>query len=447
MQVKGKAKKVTIYIGESDKWKHKPLYTAILEMLKAEDCAGATVTRGIAGFGAHSRIHTASLVALSADLPLIIEWVDNPTRVRRVMPSLQEMVIEGLITVQNVEVVTYSQRSMRQIPATIPVQDIMSREVHAVRADTPLLKIIELLLDNVYRAIPVVDENKHVVGIVTEGNLLDRLEILATSAQRQLTQDEMAAQLQNLRRIDQTVAKAMTPVPIIVTADTNIAQVVKLMIEHDIKRLPVVNSEERLMGIVSRVDVLRTLSQPPVVELPRKNPPLGHHVQVGGVMTTDVPTVHADASLSDIIELLVSNIRRRVVVIDNDQRVVGIITDGDLIKQATLTERSGIIHALTHRVLPQQTDSLDLSRRTAAEVMTGQTITVTPETTLSDALKLLLKYHIKRLPVIDAEGKLVGMIGRGGILQVLGQATGIPGSRRYPIERENERENSESSSD
>ena len=71
MEILGHAKKVTIYIGESDRWEGKPLYVAILEMLKAEDCAGATVTRALAGFGAHSRIHTARLVDLSADLPTI----------------------------------------------------------------------------------------------------------------------------------------------------------------------------------------------------------------------------------------------------------------------------------------------------------------------------------------------------------------------------------------
>ena len=105
MEIVGTATKVTIYIGESDRWGQKSLYMAILELLKAEDCAGATVTRGLAGFGAHSRIRTASIVDLSADLPLVIEWVDDPARVARVMPRLAEMVSEGLITCQEVEVV------------------------------------------------------------------------------------------------------------------------------------------------------------------------------------------------------------------------------------------------------------------------------------------------------------------------------------------------------
>ena len=100
MEIVGIATKVTIYIGESDRLGQKSLYMAILEMLKAEDCAGATVLRGLAGFGAHSRIRTATIVDLSSDLPLVIEWVDDPARVARVMPRLTGMVSEGLITCQ-----------------------------------------------------------------------------------------------------------------------------------------------------------------------------------------------------------------------------------------------------------------------------------------------------------------------------------------------------------
>lgn len=105
MDILGPATKVTLYIGESDRWRGKPLHMAILELLKSTDCAGATVTRGIAGFGCHSRIRTASIVDLSADLPLVVEWVDDPARVEQVMPQLAQMVTKGMITTQKVEVI------------------------------------------------------------------------------------------------------------------------------------------------------------------------------------------------------------------------------------------------------------------------------------------------------------------------------------------------------
>jgi len=175
MEIVGTATKVTIYIGESDRWRQKPLYLAILEMLKQEGCAGATVNRGIAGFGAHSRIHSASIVRLSEDLPLTIEWIDDPDRVERVMPRLVEMVSEGLITTQQVEVLTYSHRRLRAMPAKSPVRDIMSREVKTVTPDTPLANMVELLVAKAFRALPVVDDQGRLVGLVGRSEVLQAL--------------------------------------------------------------------------------------------------------------------------------------------------------------------------------------------------------------------------------------------------------------------------------
>ena len=424
MEIVGLAKKVTIYIGESDRWQRKPLYQAILEMLRKEDCAGATVTRALAGFGAHSRIHTASLVDLSADLPLVIEWVDNPARVERVMPRLREMVVEGLITVQEVEVVTYTHRRLRELPATALVQNVMSREVRAVQTGAPLVEAVELLLDRAYRALPVVDERGRVAGILTDGDLLNKAKLLAISVQQELTRAEISQELHHLGQAGRTVAELMTVNPVTVTPEATISQAVSLMVEHDIKRLPVVDQDSQLVGMVSRVDVLRALAQPAVGELPRQSPPPGHHSLVREIMMTRVPTVQVDALLAEIVALLVNNAQRRVVVVDQAQRVVGIITDGDLIKRATVTERAGIVQSLSRRLPLGQAETFHLSQRTAGEVMTAQPVTVTPETSLLEALRLLLAHRIKRLPVVDADGRLVGLVGRGGILQSLGRDLG-----------------------
>ena len=83
MKIVGPGKHLRIFIGESDRWHHRSLADAILEMLRAEGLAGATVTRGIAGFGANSRIHTAHILRLSEDLPIVIEVIDRPDRVPR----------------------------------------------------------------------------------------------------------------------------------------------------------------------------------------------------------------------------------------------------------------------------------------------------------------------------------------------------------------------------
>lgn len=109
MKIEGDAKRVTIFIGESDRWHHQPLHTAIVEMLRKEGLAGATVVKGVEGFGKNSRrIHTASILRLSEDLPVVVTFVDIPERVESILPRIDEMVGGGLVIVEDVHVRRYS---------------------------------------------------------------------------------------------------------------------------------------------------------------------------------------------------------------------------------------------------------------------------------------------------------------------------------------------------
>ncbi len=96
-----------IFLGESDKWEGRPLWSALLEVFRAKGLAGATVLRGVAGFGAASIIHAAGILKLSADLPLIIEVVDSEERLNQILPEVDRMLGGGLITLEKVRVVRY----------------------------------------------------------------------------------------------------------------------------------------------------------------------------------------------------------------------------------------------------------------------------------------------------------------------------------------------------
>jgi PII-like signaling protein len=99
---------VRIFIGESDKWHHQSLQRALVERLRVEGFAGATVFHGVSGFGARSILHTASILRLSEDLPVVIEVVDTAERVERLTEILDEMVSEGLVTMEKVRVLKYA---------------------------------------------------------------------------------------------------------------------------------------------------------------------------------------------------------------------------------------------------------------------------------------------------------------------------------------------------
>jgi PII-like signaling protein len=96
-----------IHIGESDKWHGKPLYQAILEMLRKEGFSGATILRGVAGYGSASRVHTEKILRLSQDLPVVIEVVEDSARIEGLLPRLDEMIGGGLITLEKVRVILY----------------------------------------------------------------------------------------------------------------------------------------------------------------------------------------------------------------------------------------------------------------------------------------------------------------------------------------------------
>ncbi|MET8286734.1 MULTISPECIES: DUF190 domain-containing protein [Streptomyces] len=106
----GSALRVTIFIGENDVWHHRPLYTEIVHRARAAGLAGASVFRGIEGFGASSLIHTSRLLSLSEDLPVAIVIVDTEERVRAFLPQLDELVGEGLVILDDCEVVRYTGR-------------------------------------------------------------------------------------------------------------------------------------------------------------------------------------------------------------------------------------------------------------------------------------------------------------------------------------------------
>src|SRR5438093_10513754 len=107
MKLEGRGKLLSIFIGESDTWHCEPLYEAIVRRVRKEGLAGATVIRGIEGFGADSRLHTARILRLSEDLPVLIEIVDSAEQIERILPVLDEMVGEGMVTVERVEVSAY----------------------------------------------------------------------------------------------------------------------------------------------------------------------------------------------------------------------------------------------------------------------------------------------------------------------------------------------------
>ncbi|MFJ8815183.1 DUF190 domain-containing protein [Amycolatopsis thermoflava] len=114
MKLQGPALRLTIFVGETDLWHHRPLSTEIVHRAHRAGLAGATVLRGIEGYGASNHVHTTRILSLSDDLPVVIIIVDDETRIRPFLPTLDELIGEGLVIVEPVEVIRYVGRD-RQV--------------------------------------------------------------------------------------------------------------------------------------------------------------------------------------------------------------------------------------------------------------------------------------------------------------------------------------------
>jgi len=426
MELQGAAQQVWIFIGESDLWHGRSLYLSLLETLKRNGCAGGTVFRGVAGFGAHNLIHTTSLVELSSDLPIVVVFVDRADRVARVLPEIMAMVNEGMITVLPVEVLKYSYRGVGPFPSHLTVADVMTRGVAQIQTTTPIAEIVSLLIDRALRALPVVTAEGQVVGIVTDGDLLTRgATELSVDVQRELPLAERAAHVAQLESRPQSAADVMTANPITLPAATGLAQAAAVMAEHNLKRLPVVDAQGVLIGMVSRYDLLKTvaegLRQRPDIPLEL---PLGAATTAGDIMMREVPQVHVDTPLAETLDRLLETQKRRVIVIDADFRVVGIITDGDVLRRAAKRIHGGALRRLAAWLSggprPHEVE-VESRNRIASDVMTSPVVTVQTNTPIVEIIHLMTMHRIKRVPVVDSNGRLAGLVGRAGVLSALSQ--------------------------
>lgn len=112
LKMEGKAKLMRIYIGESDRWKDKPLHTALVEAMRANDIAGVTVYRGILGYGAHRRIHKDKPLHLSHDCSIMLSVVDTEEKLQSFLPLVEQMVQEGLVVLSDVDIIKYAYRAL-----------------------------------------------------------------------------------------------------------------------------------------------------------------------------------------------------------------------------------------------------------------------------------------------------------------------------------------------
>lgn len=417
----GPGKRMTIYVGESDSWRGRSLYLSILETLRKSGLAGATVTRGHAGFGAHSRIHTWQLERFSLDLPMIITVIDTPENIDRALSFVKPMVREGLITLEDVEIVKYVHRYLQPLPADRLVSEIMTRKTVTAQPDTPVTQIVELLLGKLFKAIPVVDDQRHVLGIITEDDLIERAGMPARLAVAgRLEEGDLREFLGRVSQ-DKTARDIMTSPVFTVREDQPIGYAVQQMVERNLTRFPVVDGQNRLVGMISRLDMLRAASGQAVGEQEQAPAPLPGHT-LGEIMSPDVPSVNIYDDLIDVLQQMLRTDIRYVVVLDEQQRAAGVITEGDLVARVAPVIRHGVLRAIAGRVLGT---GLMRGHAIARDIMSADVLSAPPQMGVLEAITLMLREGRKRIVVIDDDGHPIGIVDRH---MLLAASVGVAGA-------------------
>ncbi len=407
--------RLTVYIGESDRWRGKALYAAILERLHAHGIAGATVLRGVAGYGAHSRIHTAAIVRLSEDLPLRIEVVDGVENIQRALQLLRPMVREGLITLEDVQVIRYTHRELNPLPADRPVREVMTPHVVSVGPETRLHAAWERMVQAGVKALPVVDDRGRVLGVLTGDDLFRPLDGAPRLSWAEHLDDALLNEhLRALADASLTVAQVMSAPAVVVSQDAPLGEAVALLVDEDIKRLPVVDADGRLVGVLSRVDILRqALPDATAAPAAAAGIPAQGAATLEDVMRTPVPLIPADADLPDVVAALLGFGEHRLVVVDSEGQVVGLISDVDLVARVRPQQRRSLLQALFRRNQPPDTG------QTAADIMSPGALTGPAGEPLLSALARMLKTGRKWLVVTDTDGRPLGLVDRQQVLRAL----------------------------
>jgi PII-like signaling protein len=417
----GNALRMRIYIGEFDQWHHRPLYEELIMMAKREGMAGATVFKGIAGFGAHSTVHTTTILRLSEDLPILVEFVDQPERIEQIKPLVNAMVQEGLVTIDPVEVIVYRSRELRSLPPQLRVRDIMQRP-SVIRPHTPVTEVMRALAEGPGSVLPVVEEgSERVIGVVTNTDLIAKAGMpLRSGVLRYLR--EHGQDLPDGGGIvgTLTAAAVMTTPATVSEAEEPAWVAADRLATTGLRALPVIDVQGRYAGMLRRSDVLRSISDT-LVGSPMEQGSASVTARagrVGEIMVTEVPTVRPTASVPAVLDVILVSSIHRVLVTDETHHLLGIISDADLVQRLHPEARPGLLQRFRGTHLGER-EMQALSHQTAADVMHREVVTVAPTASLAEALALTLDRHVRLLPVTDAAGRLVGFLACDALLAAL----------------------------
>lgn len=414
---------IEIFTSEAARSGNKPVADAVIDHLRnLKIAARCIVTRGIAGCYENGEVATGRLEILSLNMPLRISIVVPAAQTERVTAALDEIVGDGIVAVQPLNVVRHRARTAF-FPPQIMVRDAMTAQPESVAPDTPLDVVTRLLLSSVFTGLPVVDGRHRPIGIITQGDLIRkgglalRLGLLAES-------DNERREAVLVQMAGRSAAEVMTTPVVTIGQDRPLTEAVEQMLAEGVKRIPVTGDHGRLTGMLSRLDIFRTVMReaPDWQTFQAQRIEVTHLKRVEDILRRDTHTVTPETSIAEVARIIDTDDIQRVVVVNADGRLLGLISDRDLLRFFK-PRPEGIWRLLAkvkHPFQPQdcpQDPSRCLAETKAGSVMATDLITVNDQTLIEEAIALMIDKGLKRLPVVDDAGRFKGMISRDSLLR------------------------------
>lgn len=413
--------RIKIYTSEEARCGGKSSPNAIIDYVRSRKLAArCMVYRGIAGCYENGELATTGILDLSYNLPLTIEVILPAADLGSVLPRIEEMVGDGIIAVEDLDVRAYNSEK-RLLPRQLRVNEVMTGSPRAVTASTNLKDVIGLMLRCSLKAVPVIDPDGRPAGIITPSDLTVRAGLpIRLELLKRLDEAKSKTFIDGIA--EKTAGDVMTSPVITIKEGQFLKDAVQVMMKCRLKRLPVVDDDGKLTGIFSRIDVFQAITlQAPIWRSLREQDIVINKMQpVKTIAERDLETVHPDTPIPEVFEKISGQDIQRVAVIDRDGRLVGLISDADLLP--LLSELPGFWDHLKNKLTRTERGRRSIEwvkhahAKTAADVMIKDPISVDEEATIDEAIKLMTENGLKRLPVVDPHGIFKGMISRDRVL-------------------------------
>lgn len=414
---------IEVFTSEEARWQGISVWDAIVDHVRRSGTAArCIVTRGLAGCYENGEIASNKIEILSFNMPIKVEVILPAAELDAVLPGIEEVVTDGIVVVEDMEVRLHRTQK-RLIPRQLRVKDAMTTSPQTVSEGTPVSDVIRLLLSHDFNAAPVVDPAGHPIGIITQGDLISRAGMpVRLGLLAQLEEHQIEEFLETVSH--RTAGEIMTKPVTTVNEDKRLSESVDIMLKHHLKRLPVINSQGEIVGVIARSDVFHIVTRetPDWKAIKAQNVSVGNITLVRDIMRRDTHTVRPDTPVEEVVRLIDDSDIQRVVVVDSEGKLLGLISDADLLGLFS-EHRAGMWDYLIrklpftelarkHELLIEQTQA-----RKAADIMKTGLVTVQEDTRIEDAIKIMAEHSIKRLPVIDENGVFKGLVSRDSVLR------------------------------